>query len=105
VLDDDNDGIRNELDNCIDKPNGPLILDAGNNSQLDTDGDGYGNICDPDLNNDGIVTVTDFLILRGRLHTLDPDADLDGSGFVTVTDFLILRGMLNKPPGPSGLVP
>jgi len=105
ALDDDHDGITNEFDNCINKPNGPLILDAGNNSQLDTDGDGYGNICDPDLNNDGIVTVTDFLILRGRLHTLDPDADLDGSGFVTVTDFLILRNTLNKPPGPSGIVP
>ena len=105
VLDDDLDGIENDLDNCINVPNGPLIPDAGGHSQLDTDGDDIGNRCDPDLNNDGIVTVIDFLILRSRINTPGPDADLDGSGFVTVTDFLILRGMLNKPPGPSGLVP
>jgi hypothetical protein len=73
--------------------------------QRHTDGDIYGNRCDPDLNNDGLVTVTDFLILRSRLNTTDPDADLNGDGVVTVTDFLILRGFLNKPPGPGPVVP
>jgi len=45
------------------------------------------------------------LVLRGVLNTADPDADLNGDGIVTVTDFLILRGDLNQPPGPSGLMP
>jgi uncharacterized repeat protein (TIGR01451 family) len=105
-LDTDGDGIPDRLDNCIHVPNGPDAPDAGGHSQRDTDGDGFGNVCDADLNNDGMVTVTDFMILRSRLNTSDPDADLDGDGQVTRADYLILlRGLLNKPPGPSGLVP
>jgi len=103
--DSDNDGVEDVLDNCIDIPNGPLVPDAGGNSQRDTDSDGYGNICDPDLNNDGLVSVSDFLILRSRLNTQDQDADLNGNGLVTISDFLILRQYLNKPPGPSGIAP
>ncbi len=71
----------------------------------DTDGDGYGNICDADLNNDGFVTATDYLILRSKLNSADPDADFNGDGFVTATDYLMLRNMLNQSPGPSGIVP
>ncbi len=103
--DGDGDGIADGFDNCTERPNGPAIPDAGGNVQRDTDGDGFGNACDADLNNDGLVTVTDFLMLRGVLNTADPDADLNGDGLVTVTDFLILRSFLNQPPGPSGLVP
>lgn len=92
----DQDNFPDAADNCTDTPN---------SQQRDTDGDGYGNICDPDLNNDGLVTVTDFLILRGVLNTPDPDCDFNGDGLCTVTDFLILRSFLNKPPGPSGVAP
>jgi len=94
--DGDGDGIADMDDNCSTLSN-PL--------QRNTDGDIYGNRCDPDFNNDGLVTVTDFLILRSRLNTTDPDADLNGDGVVTVTDFLILRGFLNQPPGPGPVVP
>ena len=104
-LDSDGDGIDDDFDNCKVVPNGPDEPDAGGHSQLDTDNDGYGNRCDPDLNNDGLVTVTDFLILRARLNSADDDADLNGDGIVTVTDFLILRGMLNQSPGPGVPVP
>jgi len=104
-LDSDADGVDDDFDNCKFVPNGPDALDAGQHSQLDTDNDGYGNLCDPDLNNDGLVTVTDFLILRGRLNSQDDDADLNGDGLVTVTDFLILRSRLNQPPGPSATAP
>jgi len=76
--DNDNDGILNEQDNCIDKANGPLIPDAGGHIQRDTDADGLGNICDPDFNGNGIV---------------DP------------TDFSILKGVLGQPPGPSCCAP
>jgi hypothetical protein len=92
----DDDGIGDQVDNCIENANA---------DQRDTNGDGFGNVCDPDLNNDGLVTVTDFLILRGVLNSADENADLNNDGLVTVTDFLILRGFLNQPPGPSGLVP
>jgi hypothetical protein len=61
ALDSDNDGVPDYQDNCILKPNGPLIPDAGGNSQRDTDGDGYGNICDADLNNfDALVNISDY---------------------------------------------
>jgi len=31
-----------------------------NTSQLDTDGDGFGNLCDGDLNNDGNTNTLDL---------------------------------------------
>ena len=61
----DGDGILDEADNCITKKNA---------DQRDTDGDGYGNICDPDFNNNNIV---------------DP------------TDFSLAKSLFGKPPGPS----
>ena len=96
VVDTDGDGVPDDSDNCI---------NAENDDQRDTNSDGYGNRCDPDLNNDEVVTVTDFLILRDQLNKAGSDADLNGDGLVTVTDFLILRSYLNQPPGPSGVVP
>ena len=65
----DGDGIADGTDNCRLIPNGPLIPDAGGHSQLDSDGDGYGNICDADLNSSGLVTSGDYTILRNALNT------------------------------------
>ena len=55
AVDTDGDGVDDAVDNCTLVANGPLLPDAGGNSQLDTDGDGYGNICDADLDQDNIV--------------------------------------------------
>ena len=92
-------------DNCLYVPNGPLAPDAGGQSQRDTNGDGFGNLCDADLNNDGRVTAADYMILRSRLNTTNADADLNGDGQVTARDAQILRGLLNQAPGPGRLVP
>jgi uncharacterized repeat protein (TIGR03806 family) len=92
----DNDQADDARDNCT---------NVGNTSQLDADGDDYGNICDADLNNSGLVTSSDYTIFRSRLNTTDPVADLNGSGMVTAADYGIFRSRLNAPPGPSGLVP
>jgi Dockerin type I domain len=107
----DADGVLDVVDNCISVPNGPLAPDAGGNSQLDSNGDGFGNLCDADLNSSGLVTSADFAILRSVLNQnsgvspVAADADLNGSGTVTTADFAILRARLNSAPGPSGLVP
>ena len=52
--DTDNDGIPNETDNCP---------QASNASQLDTDADGQGNVCDLDDDGDGIRDDVDDLPL------------------------------------------
>ena len=102
IPDTDGDAIADSADNCT------LVA---NPSQLDANGDGYGNICDADLNNSGLVTTADFGILRSVLNqsaSASPTAaaaDLNGSGTVTTADYAILRARLNLPPGPSGLHP
>jgi len=94
VPDVDNDGAQDSADNCT---------EVSNPDQFDADGEGYGNICDADLNNSGLVTSADYTILRNALNTNDPIADLNHSGMVTSADFTILRNRLNTAPGPSGL--
>jgi len=103
VTDDaDSDGIPDSSDNCTLVANGTLIPDAGGNSQLDTDGDGYGNICDPDFDGDLLVTSTDFdALLAVYGSTTDPDQDLNGDGIVDLTDYSILKRYYDLPPGPS----
>jgi hypothetical protein len=105
VSDADSDGIPNTSDNCIAAANGTLIPDAGGNSQLDTDGDGYGNMCDGDLNQDNFVNVLDLGLFKQRYFTADPYADLNGDGIVNVTDLGLFKTMFFQPPGPSGVAP
>jgi hypothetical protein len=101
-LDTDSDGFTDGVDNCT------LVA---NPSQLDSDGDGYGNICDGDINNSGTVTTADFGLLRsvlGQPALFNPTAaaaDMNGSGTVTTADFGLLRARLGTAPGPSGLNP
>ena len=103
--DSDADGIMDIDDNCALVPNGPLILDKGGNSQLDTDGDGFGNFCDGDFNNNGIVDPLDFSALKAALGTFDPYPDLNCNGIVDPLDFSKLKSRLGQPPGPSCIAP
>ena len=103
AVDSDADGIEDNLDNCINAPNGPLILDAGGNIQRDTDGDGYGNVCDADINqpNDGITNALDVGTLKAQFLTSGPDADFNGDGIVNALDVGILKQYFLQTPGPS----
>jgi hypothetical protein len=103
--DSDNDGIPDHKDNCSDTPNGPLIPDGGGLSPRDTDGDGYGNVCDPDFDNSGNVDFADLAHLKSKFFTANADADLNGDGTVDFADLAILKSMFFGPPGPSGLAP
>ncbi|MEO1575671.1 MAG: thrombospondin type 3 repeat-containing protein, partial [Pseudomonadota bacterium] len=94
--DSDGDGVADAADNCT------LIPNA---DQRDTNGDGFGNACDADLNNDGVVNVVDLGLLRSVFFSADADADLNGDGVVNVVDLGIMRSGFFAPPGPSGVAP
>lgn len=109
--DSDNDGVPDFQDNCIEIANGPTAPDAGGASQRDTDGDGFGNLCDADVNNDGIVNFGDLAQLQfGWLRVIgspqyNPHVDFDGDGVVGFADFSLFVQQWNGAPGPSGVQP
>ena len=98
VADTDGDGIQDPIDNCRLTAN-PL--------QQDANLDGYGNICDADINNSGTVTTADFGLLRSVLgqaagfSATAAASDMNSSGTVTTADFGLLRARLGTAPGPS----
>jgi len=96
--DTDGDGVADNLDNC------KLVANA---NQRNTDGDSYGNICDPDFNQNKIVDPTDLSRLKALLGKVSPNGheDLNGNGIVDPTDFSIAKSYLGKAPGPSGIAP
>jgi hypothetical protein len=101
--DGDSDGTGDACDNCLIVPNGPNTFPAGDpRIQCDTNADGYGNICDADLTNDGLVAFADLAVFKTAFGTLDPDADLDCSGgTVNFGDLSIFRPLFGSAPGPS----
>jgi hypothetical protein len=115
--DTDGDTVPDVLDNCTEYPNP---------RQFDRDKDGFGNLCDPDLDNDDKVEVNDGQWIQDCLGwqveryaavgegTPSPSeaevaaalhcnaADLDDDGVVTLSDYyLIYHPLLGGPPGPS----
>ena len=102
AVDRDGDGIDDNLDNCAVVPNA---------DQRDTSlagvGDGYGNICDADLDNNGTVDLSDFSLFRAAFGVTAPltpaqeDADFNGDGNVNLSDFSILRSFFGNAPGPA----
>jgi len=96
AVDTDGDEIPDPTDNC---------LRVKNANQADTNGDDFGNACDADLNDDGIVNFADLALMKRVFFKADADADLNGDGVVNFADLAILKAAFFKPPGPSGLLP
>ena len=97
--DDDSDGILDGLDNCLLKQN---------TNQLDANGDGIGNVCDADINDDCSVNFGDLSTLKAAFNPVnDPVADFNGDGFVNFGDLAVMKATFfngaNPGPGPSGL--
>lgn len=94
----DADGIPDGADNCI---------EIANLDQNDTNLDGFGNLCDPDFNGDGVVGLPDFNALRRAFGSrigdarFRPEADLNGDGVIGTPDFNTLRRFFGKAPGPG----
>jgi len=90
-------------------PAGDNCVGISNPDQRDTDGDGFGNRCDPDLTNDGIVNFTDLAEFKKVFGfenvpgAMSDHADFDGSGRVDYEDLDILRAFFGKAPGASGV--
>lgn len=94
--DGDGDGVADAVDNCT---------AVANADQRDTNGDGFGNACDADLDNDNVVNFIDLGLLRSVFFSADPDADFNGDGVVNFIDLGIMRASFFGSPGPSGTAP
>ncbi|WP_262965212.1 dockerin type I domain-containing protein [Methylobacter psychrophilus] len=94
VFDADSDTKDDVMDNCLVKPN---------TDQRDTDSDGFGNVCDPDLNNDFVVNNADLNLMKLQFlkKIPNPDSDLNGDGKVNFNDLAILKTFMGKAPGPQ----
>ena len=96
--DTDGDGIPDTADNCI---------EVSNPGQQDTNGDGFGNICDPDLNGDLKIDFADLAILKSVFFVSAPnmDADFNSDGRADFADLVIMKSKFFGTPGPSALAP
>ena len=88
----DSDGVVNAADDCTHAPDP---------SQLDADHDGFGNACDADFDQDGLVNFSDLARMKTTFSSSDRVTDLNGDGNVDDADLAILKSLFYLAPGPS----
>ncbi|MGH0037146.1 MAG: PQQ-dependent sugar dehydrogenase [Myxococcota bacterium] len=92
----DKDGVSDGTDNCT---------TVANEGQQDTDADGFGDICDCDLDNDGACGTSDYLLMVDDIATGRDSgigSDMNSDGVVDSDDgSLFLIGAGRGTPGPS----
>jgi hypothetical protein len=78
---------------------------VGNSDQRDPGGDGFGAICDPDLNGDLITNFSDFASFVNAFYgAYAADADFNGDSVINFGDLGVMATGFGGPPGPSGVV-
>jgi len=92
AADADLDGIDDSVDNCT---------NVANADQRDSNADGYGNLCDADLDDDEDVDAADLALMKAAFFGADADADLDGDGNVDFLDLGWMSGSYGGVPGPT----
>ncbi|MEM7081560.1 MAG: Ig-like domain-containing protein [Pseudomonadota bacterium] len=91
--DTDGDLISDQADNCV---------DVANPNQVDVDGDGFGNQCDPDTDNNCVVNFIDVANFSNAFQTNDALNDFNVDGVVNFLDYIVLTSRIFGQPGPSG---
>ncbi len=98
VGDTDFDGVSDDVDNCTLIPNP---------DQADANGDGIGNLCDPDVTGPGladddcVVNFPDLQAFKDGFFGFDPELNLDGEANVNFADLQIVKDFFFGAPGPS----
>jgi uncharacterized protein (TIGR03790 family) len=94
VADLDGDGVPDRRDVCREQPNP---------DQRDADRDGFGDLCDGDFDQDGVVAISDLNHFERAVRTGArlPGNDLDGDGAVDERDRSLLHVQLGHAPGPG----
>jgi hypothetical protein len=102
ALDPDEDGVMHPFDNCLEHANPP-----GTQMDCDADSDGYGNVCDCDLTQEGLCDTGDIppfklALTGGGANPLI--ADINCSGVADTGDIPPFKILIQEPPrpGPSG---
>jgi hypothetical protein len=80
--DSDGDQVPDDVDNCVWDANGPL--DPSN--QVDTDNDGFGNVCDCDFDQDYRIVASDLALIAAAFNSDLELYDVTGDGFVLGDD-------------------
>ena len=103
----DSDGVGDACDNCVEVIN-PNQRDTNSDEDDNTSIEGiqhYGNVCDGDFDNNGIVEIRDFILWRPyagqQTNPTNADMDMNGNGAIWTDDFIIWRGTYGKVPGPG----
>ncbi len=93
AVDNDMDTVSDTVDNCT---------EVANPSQLDSDGDGFGNRCDTDLNNDGGTNFNDLDALKASIFSEgNSHTDLTETGFTGFPDLAVMKKNFLQSPGPG----
>ena len=103
--DSDADGVPDAYDNCIDDPNGPAASTyPGCSGQQDYNGNGFGQPCDQDVNQDGAAGLDDVgIVLNALGGGAGEVTDFNCDGGTGLDDLGIMLNAIGEVPGPSGL--